>query len=142
MQFTVTAAAFLALIGSAMAQIAGFDAISAPADGEVITADGKTATTITWDPSADYNGQMVSILLLQGATEATLDFYPGDNVACEFHLWLPVPPSSLPDSRRRNMVREQLRSIVADQTQRASTAPWAHMNGPRRPASQASQPTG
>lgn len=88
MQFTITAAAILALVGSAVAQTAGFDAITAPAQDQVVIADGSTATTITWDPTAKYNGQTVSILLLQGATQATLDFYKGADVACEFELSL------------------------------------------------------
>lgn len=93
MQFTVTAAAFMALISSAIAQVDGFDAITAPTKGQEVTADGKTATTITWDPSSEYDGQTVSILLLQGASEGSLDFYNGDDVACEFHP--PCLPSLL-----------------------------------------------
>lgn len=94
MQFTLTAA-FLALIGSAIAQVEGFDSITAPTEDEVVTADGKTAATITWEPSSEYDGQKVSILLLQGASQGTLDFYPGDNVACEFR-----PHASRPLLRR------------------------------------------
>lgn len=97
MQFTVTAAAFMALIGSAFAQTANFDAITVPTKGQEVIADGSTATTITWDPTAEYNGQTVSILLLQGASQSTLDFYSGANVACEFHS-LATPASLTPGS--------------------------------------------
>lgn len=96
MQFAITAAAFLALISSAIAQVDGFDAITAPTKGQAVTADGKTATTITWEPSSEYDGQKVSILLLQGASDATLDYYTGDDVACEFHPPLLSVPLSLP----------------------------------------------
>lgn len=82
MQFS-TSAAFLALIGSAFAQTANFDAITSPTKGEELVADGQQSYEIVWDPTAEYDGQTVSILLLQGASQDTLDFYPGADVACK-----------------------------------------------------------
>lgn len=82
MQFTISAA-FLALVGSALAQTANFDAITSPTKGQELVADGKQSYTIVWDPTADYDGQDVSILLLQGASQDTLDYYTGADVACK-----------------------------------------------------------
>ncbi|KAJ4422798.1 hypothetical protein N0V82_002577 [Gnomoniopsis sp. IMI 355080] len=80
MQFSISAAV-LTLISSAFAQTANFDAITSPAKGEELVADGTQSYDIVWDPTAKYDGQTVSILLLQGASQDTLDFYPGANVA-------------------------------------------------------------
>ncbi|EFX02708.1 GPI anchored serine-threonine rich protein [Grosmannia clavigera kw1407] len=64
-----TAASILALAVSALAQTAGFDAISKPTDNEQLTAGDSYA--ITWEPSSTYTGT-VSIALLGGATPQTL----------------------------------------------------------------------
>lgn len=86
MQFTITSAAALALLGTAFAQTANFDAIVAPTKGQEVIADGSTSTTITWDPTPEYDEQTISIRLLQGASDTSLDFFTGANVACEFLL--------------------------------------------------------
>ncbi|KAJ4397106.1 hypothetical protein N0V93_001330 [Gnomoniopsis smithogilvyi] len=80
MQFSISAT-FLALVGSAFAQTANFDAITSPTKGEELVADGTQSYKIVWEPTAEYDGQSVSIRLLQGASQDTLDFYPGANVA-------------------------------------------------------------
>lgn len=80
MKFIVSAASFLALVGSAFAQTEGFDGISAPTKDEDLTA-GQTYS-ITWDPTSSYDGQTVTIRLMQGADMNTLDF--GPDVVCMF----------------------------------------------------------
>ncbi|GAB1310159.1 hypothetical protein MFIFM68171_00369 [Madurella fahalii] len=67
MQFTL--ATVLALANAALAQVAGFHAITQPAEGEQVPA-GSTYE-IVWQPNADYPGTIV-IGLLGGATPATL----------------------------------------------------------------------
>lgn len=76
MQFTTSAAAFLALISHVVAQTDGFDAITKPTSGEVLTA-GSTFQ-VTWDYDAQYDGT-ISITILEGKTAATLEL--GDIVA-------------------------------------------------------------
>lgn len=71
MQFTITAAALMAFVSSGLAQVAGFDAIRAPADGELVPA-GKTYT-VTWDAApAQYDDETISIILLAGSSPSTL----------------------------------------------------------------------
>lgn len=81
-KFTATAAAFLALVGSAFAQEATehFDAITYPTR-DVILSAGSTYT-IAWDSTDSYADQTVTILLLEGASQGTLNI--GPTVACMF----------------------------------------------------------
>lgn len=74
MQFITSVTALVAFVCSALAQTEGFDAITSPTDGETLTA-GQTYT-ITWDPTAAYNDETVTIRLLQGASQGSLDFNP------------------------------------------------------------------
>lgn len=76
MQFTASAAAFLALISHVVAQTDGFDAITKPTYNEVLTAG--SAFEVTWDYDSQYDGT-ISISLLEGATATTLEL--GDTVA-------------------------------------------------------------
>ncbi|ROW11482.1 hypothetical protein VMCG_01570 [Cytospora schulzeri] len=76
MQFTTSAAAFLALISHVLAQTSGFDAITKPTSGEVLAA-GSTFQVV-WDYDSQYAGT-VSITLLEGKTATTLEL--GDTVA-------------------------------------------------------------
>jgi hypothetical protein len=65
MQFTVSAAAFLAIVSRALAQTPGFDPITSPSSFEVINA-GETFT-IVWDAApAEYDEETVTIVLLGG----------------------------------------------------------------------------
>ncbi|KAL1855277.1 hypothetical protein Daus18300_011183 [Diaporthe australafricana] len=73
MRVTISAATLLAWVSAALAQTAGFDAISLPAQDESVPA-GSTYT-VKWDYSATYAGT-VSIQLLQGADPATLQLGP------------------------------------------------------------------
>lgn len=73
MQVTITAATLLAWVSAALAQTAGFDAITVPTKDESVPA-GSTYT-VKWDYSADYAGT-VSIQLLQGADPTTLQLGP------------------------------------------------------------------
>ena len=90
MKVTITAATLLAWVSAALAQTAGFDAITVPAKDESIPA-GSTYT-VKWDYSADYAGT-VSIQLLQGADPTTLQLGPviasmstaiASNISCKF----------------------------------------------------------
>lgn len=73
MQFTISAATLLALVSAAMAQTAGFDAITKPAKDEAVAA--CASYPITWEYTSDYSGT-VSIQLLEGATSTTLQLGP------------------------------------------------------------------
>ncbi|KAI3395841.1 hypothetical protein diail_854 [Diaporthe ilicicola] len=73
MKVTISAATLLAWVSAALAQTAGFDAISLPAKDESVPA-GSTYT-VKWDYSATYAGT-VSIQLLQGADPTTLQLGP------------------------------------------------------------------
>lgn len=73
MQFTISAASFLALVSAAMAQTAGFDAITTPAKAEVVPAG--SSYVINWDYVSTYAGT-VTIQLLEGATSTTLQLGP------------------------------------------------------------------
>lgn len=112
MQFTISAA-FLALIGSAFAQTANFDAITAPTKNQELVADGKQSYKITWEPTVEYNGQAVSILLLQGASQDTLDFYPGAKVACTSSLH-PNPATCKSLTAQHSKHRQRSRHIYVD----------------------------
>lgn len=73
MKFTTSAAAFVGLVSSVFAQYdptSGFDAITVPTDLQQLTA-GNTLD-ITWEP-ATYADKTVSIILLQGADQGTLE---------------------------------------------------------------------
>lgn len=71
MKFTISAAALLAFVSTALAQTAGFDVVRTPTKDEIVPA-GKTYT-VTWDAApADYDKDTVSIVLLAGASPATL----------------------------------------------------------------------
>lgn len=83
MRFSV--AYLLALASAALAQTAGFDVISKPADAETVPAG--QAYTITWAASTQYSGT-VSVILLGGATQSTLQILgtlgTADNAAGTF----------------------------------------------------------
>lgn len=65
MQFTIPATAFMAFVSGVLAQVAGFDSIYKPEEGEVVAA-GDTFT-IVWDPApAKYDDETVSIVLISG----------------------------------------------------------------------------
>jgi hypothetical protein len=68
MRFTISAAV-LAFAASAVAQTAGFDAMSTPAQDENVSA-GSTYN-IVWGASS-YTDQTVTLSLLGGATPSTL----------------------------------------------------------------------
>lgn len=71
MQFTLPAAAFMAFVSGALAQVAGFDTIYKPEKGEVVAAGDSV--TIVWEAApAQYDDETISIYLLSGATPATL----------------------------------------------------------------------
>ncbi|PKS10578.1 hypothetical protein jhhlp_002332 [Lomentospora prolificans] len=71
MQFTISAAALLAFVSTALAQTANFDVIRAPTEDEIVPA-GKTYT-ITWDAApATYDDQTVTIVLLGGSSPGSL----------------------------------------------------------------------
>lgn len=69
MKFTLSASAFLALVASALAQTADFDAITNPTPNEVLTAG--QALTIEWSAPDKYAAGTVSIELIGGPTQAT-----------------------------------------------------------------------
>ncbi|PTB64459.1 hypothetical protein BBK36DRAFT_1136138, partial [Trichoderma citrinoviride] len=69
MKFTLSASAFLAMVASALAQTADFDAITNPSPNEVIAAG--QALTIEWSAPAKYAAGTVSIELIGGPTQAT-----------------------------------------------------------------------
>lgn len=73
MKFTTSAAAFLALVSSVFAgpydPTPGFNTISVPTNLQALAA-GDTLD-ITWTP-ATFADKTVSIILLQGATQGTL----------------------------------------------------------------------
>lgn len=80
MKFTISSvAAFAAFIGSALAQVEGFDSITVPTDGQVLNA-GETLD-ITWEYTSKYDGK-VTIALLQGASQGTLQV--GETIAGKF----------------------------------------------------------
>lgn len=56
----------------------GFDAISIPTEGQVLSV-GETID-ITWFPTPEYNNQTMTIILMQGNNSSTLQL--GKNVAC------------------------------------------------------------
>lgn len=62
-------AAFVAFVASAVAQTAGFDALSTPAQGESVAA-GSTYNVV-WAASS-YTDETVSLTLLGGDTPSTL----------------------------------------------------------------------
>lgn len=71
MQFTVPAAAFMAFVSGALAQVAGFDTIYKPEEGEVVAAGDSV--TIVWEAApAEYDDETIAIFLLSGETPATL----------------------------------------------------------------------
>lgn len=91
MQFITSVAALVAFVSSALAQTEGFDAITSPTDGETLTA-GQTYT-ITWDPTAAYNDETVTIRLLQGASQGSLDFNPTSVVGMSSPALSPISRS-------------------------------------------------
>lgn len=68
--------ALVAYIGSALAQTEGFDSMTIPTKGQVLSA-GQTLD-ITWEYESQYDGT-VTIELLQGASQSTLQI--GDTIA-------------------------------------------------------------
>lgn len=90
MQFTSSAAAFLALVSSVLAQTTPhFDAITTPTDGQTLQA-GQTYS-ITWDPTAAYNEDTITIRLMQGADAGTLDFNPTNIASMSFLIFTRKP---------------------------------------------------
>lgn len=87
MQITLSVASFLALVSAAMAQTAGFDAITTPAKSEVVPAG--SSYVINWDYVSTYAGT-ISIQLLEGADPTTLQL--GPVIACKTSL----PRNNLP----------------------------------------------
>ncbi|CAN8105208.1 unnamed protein product [Discula destructiva] len=69
MQYTVSAATFLALVSAVQAQVADFDPITKPLKDEAVPACSNYV--IDWDYSTAYPGT-VTLQLLQGATPSTL----------------------------------------------------------------------
>ncbi|KAL5611780.1 hypothetical protein BROUX41_000645 [Berkeleyomyces rouxiae] len=85
-----------ALVGNVLAQTAGFNAITAPTRDQVLTAGSSFA--IQWTPDATYNADTVSIQLLAGTSNTTLQVAPGAiassiSSAAGEYLW--AIPSSL-----------------------------------------------
>ncbi|PHH54020.1 hypothetical protein CFIMG_008062RA00001 [Ceratocystis fimbriata CBS 114723] len=60
-----------ALAGNALAQVAGFNPITAPIRDEVLTAGSNYV--IQWTPEATYNADTITIQLMAGASNLTLD---------------------------------------------------------------------
>lgn len=71
MQFTIPAAAFLAFVSGALAQIPGFDTITSPVTGEVLVA-GETFTIVWAAAPAKYDEETVTIILLAGDAPKSL----------------------------------------------------------------------
>lgn len=69
MQFTVTAAAFLAFVAKAMAQTPDFDPIFTPEAWSTVNAG--ESFKITWDAPAKYAGQKITISLIGGESQNT-----------------------------------------------------------------------
>ncbi|KAF5878504.1 putative gpi anchored serine-threonine rich protein [Botrytis fragariae] len=72
MRYQFVSAAILASISSVFAQTAGFDAISVPTNGQVVSVGD--VLDITWAPNS-VSGT-VTIKLLEGASPATLNYDP------------------------------------------------------------------
>ncbi|TGO42681.1 hypothetical protein BHYA_0006g00840 [Botrytis hyacinthi] len=72
MRYQFISAAILASISSAFAQTAGFDAISVPTNGQVVSVGG--VLDITWAPNSVAG--TVTIKLLEGASPSTLNYDP------------------------------------------------------------------
>lgn len=81
MQYSIVKACLLALAAttSVVAQTAGFNVITKPAEGELVAA-GKTYT-VEWIPTLP--SQDVSLVVLQGASNVTLQL--GATIACKHH---------------------------------------------------------
>lgn len=73
MRFSIISAV-CAFAATAYAQTAGFDALSIPTQDQKVAA-GSTLD-ITWEPTAAYNKDTVTITLLQGSTPSTLSAGP------------------------------------------------------------------
>ncbi|RSM15049.1 hypothetical protein CDV31_005129 [Fusarium ambrosium] len=69
MQFTISAAAFLAFAAKAFAQTADFDPIFKPEAWQSVAAG--QSFQITWDAPAKYAGQLVTISLIGGDSQNT-----------------------------------------------------------------------
>lgn len=69
MQFTISAAAFLAFAAKAFAQTADFDPIFKPEAWQSVAAGQNFQ--ITWDAPPKYAGQKVTISLIGGETQNT-----------------------------------------------------------------------
>jgi hypothetical protein len=74
MQYSFVSAAFLALASSVMAQTTDFDSINVPTP-----IKAGTTVTVTWTNPTKYDNETVSITLLQGATQGSLQ--PGAVIA-------------------------------------------------------------
>lgn len=72
MQFTVPAAAFVAFVSCALAQVDGFDVFYKPEEGEVLTAGDSY--TISWEAApAEYDDETVALFLYGGPDGGHLD---------------------------------------------------------------------
>lgn len=69
MQFTVSAAAFLAFVAKAMAQTADFDPIFTPEAWSAVPAG--ESFKITWQAPPKYAGQKITISLIGGESQNT-----------------------------------------------------------------------
>lgn len=108
MQFTISATTFLALVSSVLAQTKDFDAITVPTDGQVLQA-GEVCV-ITWEPTSTVGADTITIRLMQGADEGSLDFNPIDVACMSFPL--------LADSKLRVSI------ILTWQNSKHQQLPW------------------
>lgn len=118
MQYTISAATFLALVSAARAQTAGFDAITAPAKAEVVPACSNYV--LTWDYVSTYAGT-VTIQLLEGATSTTLQLGP---VIASMYLSLSVCAPLLLGNLT-NIPLQPASTTLSPHTPGLSTAPSA-----------------
>jgi hypothetical protein len=72
MRYSYVSAAIMAFAPAVFAQVAGFDAISVPAQDQVVKVGDKL--DIKWDPNSVAG--TVKLQLLEGATPATLQYDP------------------------------------------------------------------
>lgn len=72
MRYSYVSAAILAFAPAVLAQVPGFDAISVPAEDQVVKVG--EVLNIKWDPNSVAG--TVKISLLEGATPATLNYDP------------------------------------------------------------------
>ncbi|KAF5023309.1 hypothetical protein F66182_4617 [Fusarium sp. NRRL 66182] len=69
MQFTISAAALMAFVAQAVAQVADFNPVLTPANWQELTVG--ESLEITWQAKPKYSGEKISISLIGGATQNT-----------------------------------------------------------------------